>query len=154
MKKQRVYLDTSVFGGYYDIEFEEFTRPFFNRIMEGKFKILLSAALQRELQNAPERVQKLVLDLNADYTEFVDEDNETLTLANEYVREKVVGMTSFADCVHIALATIKNADLLISWNFKHIVNVDRIRSYNSINIKNGYRRLEIRSPRDLFDYES
>ncbi len=154
MKKQRVYLDTSVFGGYYDIEFEEFTRPFFNRIMEGKFKILLSAALQRELQNAPERVQKLVLDLNADYTEFVDEDNETLTLANEYVREKVVGMTSFADCVHIALATINNADLLISWNFKHIVNVDRIRSYNSINIKNGYRRLEIRSPRDLFDYES
>ena len=153
MKKQRIYLDTSVFGGYYDTEFEEFTRPLFNRIKRGEFKILLSAILQRELQNAPEKVQKLVLELSAGYTEFVDENDEVLTLANEYIEEKVVGMTSFADCVHIALATTNNADLLISWNFKHIVNIERIRGYNSINIKNGYRRLEIRSPRDLFDYE-
>lgn len=154
MKIHRIYVDTSVFGGYYDAEFAAFTRPFFDRIMEGEFKILLSAALQRELQNAPEKVQKLVLDLRPDFTEFVEENDEALTLANHYIQEKVVGTTSYADCVHIALATANNADLLISWNFKHIVNIERIRGYNSVNIKKGYRRLEIRSPRDLFNYEN
>ena len=74
-------------------------------------------------------------------------------LASEYITEKVVGKTSYADCLHIALATINRADYLISWNFKHIVNVDRIRGYNSINIKNGYKQLEIRSPRDFIKYE-
>lgn len=63
-----------------------------------------------------------------------------------------VGNTSYSYCLHIALATINQADFLISWNFKHIVNIQRIRGYNSINIKNGYKQLEIRSPRDLMDY--
>jgi len=57
------------------------------------------------------------------------------------------------DSLHIALATINRADFLISWNFKHIVNVQRIRGYNSINIKNGYIQLEIRSPREFEKYE-
>jgi hypothetical protein len=74
-------------------------------------------------------------------------------LATNYIAEKVVGQTSFADCLHIALATINRADYLISWNFKHIVNVWKIRGYNAINIKNGYRELEIRSPRDFMTYD-
>ncbi len=65
----------------------------------------------------------------------------------------VVGPTSFADCLHIALATINRADFLVSWTFKHIVNLERIRGYNSINIKNGYKQLEIRSPREFEKYE-
>tara|TARA_R110002049_G_scaffold211187_2_gene382224 strand:- start:293 stop:553 length:261 start_codon:yes stop_codon:yes gene_type:complete len=73
-------------------------------------------------------------------------------LATEYIDEKVVGETSYTDCLHIALATIYQADLLVSWNFKHIVNVERIRGYNSINIKNGYKQLDIRSPRELMRY--
>ncbi len=68
--------------------------------------------------------------------------------------EILLGKTSYADCLHIALATIYHADFLISWNFKHIVNVQRIMGYNSINIKNGYKQLEIRSPRDLMTYEN
>ena len=75
-------------------------------------------------------------------------------MADEYINEKVVGQTSYADCLHIALATIYRADFLISWNFKHIVNVLRIRGYNSINIKNGYTQLEIRSPREFAKYEN
>ena len=71
-----------------------------------------------------------------------------------YIEEKVVGQTSFADCLHIALATINRADYLISWNFKHIVNVQRIRGYNSINIRRGYKELEIRSPRDFVVYDN
>ncbi|EFK57132.1 hypothetical protein ACFU8T_07295 [Sphingobacterium spiritivorum] len=74
-------------------------------------------------------------------------------MATAYLREKVVGKTSYADCLHIALATICKADYLISWNFKYIVNVDRIRGYNAVNIKNGYKQLEIRSPRDFIKYE-
>jgi hypothetical protein len=74
-------------------------------------------------------------------------------LASAYVTAKVVGKTSFADCLHIAIATINHADFLISWNFKHIVNIQRISGFNSINIKNGYRQLEIRSPREFEKYE-
>ena len=76
-----------------------------------------------------------------------------LDLATEYITGKVVGQTSYADCLHIALATINRADYLISWNFKHIVNVGLIRGYNAVNIKNGYKLLEIRSPRDFVKYE-
>jgi len=65
------------------------------------------------------------------------------------IYEKVVGKTSFDDCVHIALATIYKADVLVSWNFKHIVNIYRIRGYNSVNLRLGYSTLEIRSPQDI-----
>ena len=86
-------------------------------------------------------------------TELLEITEEAVELATEYITEKVVGQTSFADCLHIAIATINRADFLVSWNFKHIVNVQRIRGYNSINIKNGYRLLEIRSPREFEKYE-
>lgn len=89
----------------------------------------------------------------AENTEFLETNDEVVELATQYIAEKVVGQTSFADCLHIALATINRADYLISWNFKHIVNVQRIRGYNAINIKNGYKELEIRSPRDFMTYE-
>ncbi len=152
MKKQRIYIDTSVFGGYFDLEFEEFTKPFFDRIKRGEFIILFSSVTEEELKLAPENVKKLVKELSADQTEFIEINDESVELATEYIAAKVVGKTSFADCLHIALATISRADLLISWNFKHIVNIERIRGYNSINIKNGYKQLEIRSPRELIDY--
>jgi hypothetical protein len=71
-----------------------------------------------------------------------------------YITEKVVGKTSYADCLHIALATINRADFLVSWNFKHIVNIERIKGYNSINIKNCYKQLKIRSPREFKNYEN
>lgn len=152
MKRQRVYFDTSVFGGYLDSEFEEFTKPLFERINKGEFIVLLSAVLQKEIEPAPEEIVNLITGLKSEYTEFLDEDAEAVDLATEYIDEKVVGQTSYADCLHIALATINRADLLVSWNFKHIVNIERIRGYNSINIKNGYNQLEIRSPRDLMNY--
>ena len=79
--------------------------------------------------------------------------NESLELAGHYVSEKVVGSASFDDCIHIALATIHKADILVSWNFKHIVNVYRIRGYNSVNLRQGYTALEIRSPKDIIHYE-
>lgn len=151
--KQRIYIDTSVFGGHFDEEFKEHTVPLFDRINAGEFIILYSTVTQDELENAPEKVKELVKGLRADMTEFIETTYEAVDLATEYITEKVVGQTSFADCLHIALATINRADFLVSWNFKHIVNVERIRGYNSINIKNGYKLLEIRSPREFEKYE-
>ncbi len=152
MKKQRIYLDTSVFGGYYDDEFEEFTKPLFERINNGEFTIIFSTMLETELEFAPEKVRKIVRSIESEDTEFVEETDIAVELATEYITENVVGRTSYPDCLHIALATINQADILISWNFKHIVNVERIRGYNSINIKNGYKQLDIRSPRELMNY--
>jgi len=151
--KQRLYIDTSVFGGYFDEEFSEFTIPLFKRFENGEFKLLFSTVTQDELSLAPEKVKKFVKSIRVDYTEFIETTDEVVDLATQYITEKVVGQTSFADCLHIALATINRADFLISWNFKHIVNVQRIQGYNSINIKNGYKQLEIRSPRDFMTYE-
>ena len=151
--KQKIYIDTSVFGGYFDEEFEEHTIPLFERLKSEEFVLLFSTVTQNELTNAPENVRELVKSLKITNTEFLETTNEAVELAGEYITEKVVGQTSFADCLHIALATINKADFLISWNFKHIVNVQRIAGYNSINIKNGYKSLEIRSPREFKKYE-
>lgn len=151
--KQRIYIDTSVFGGYFDEEFAEHTIPLFNQLKGNKFTLLFSTVTQEELENAPEKVKELVKSIKIESTEFLDTTEEAVDLATEYISEKVVGQTSYADCLHIALATINRADFLVSWNFKHIVNVQRIRGYNSINIKNGYRQIEIRSPREFENYE-
>jgi predicted nucleic acid-binding protein len=147
--KQKIYIDTSVFGGYFDEEFSEFTAPLFKKINNGEFVMLYSTVTQDELENAPDKVKELVKSIKIEYTEFIDTTEQSVDLASEYIKEKVVGKTSFADCLHIALATINHADFLVSWNFKHIVNINRIRGYNSINLKKGFKILEIRSPREF-----
>ena len=73
-------------------------------------------------------------------------------MADKYITEKVVGKTSLEDCRHIALATIYRVDTLASWNFKHIVNLDRIKGYNSVNLRLGYPTIEIRTPQELVNY--
>jgi predicted nucleic acid-binding protein len=153
MKKLRVYVDTSVIGGYFDDEFSADTQLLFDEILKGEYKLVISDLTEKELVNAPERVRTLLIDLGVDF-ELVSVTQESIDLATEYLKEKVVGQTSVDDCIHIATATIIKVDLLVSWNFKHIVNIQRIRGYNSINIKNGYSTIEIRSPKDLINYEN
>lgn len=77
-----------------------------------------------------------------------------MELADSYISEGVVGKTSREDCFHIALATIHKADILVSWNFKHIVNVLRIRGYNAVNLKFGYSTIDIRSPQEIISDET
>ncbi len=154
MKKLRVYIDTSVFGGVFDDEFEEHTLPLFEKFSKGDFTILFSTITRKELENAPSKVREFVSLLNSRNIEPINETLEAVSLSTEYLKENVVGKTSYLDCLHIALATINKADLLLSWNFKHIVNIKRIYGYNSVNIKNGYQQLEIRSPREFNDYEN
>lgn len=151
--KQRLYLDTSVFGGYFDVEFSSHTIPLFERIKNYEFVGLYSEITIEELENAPEKVRNLQSIFNSINSEFLVLNEEMIDLARTYISESVVGNTSFADCLHIAIATVNHADFLVSWNFKHIVNIQRIRGYNSVNVKLGYQQLEIRSPREFVKYE-
>src|SRR5665647_929805 len=150
---ERIYLDTSVFGGYFEPEFELWTKILFDKIREGEFRIIFSRLTDIELQPAPERVKQLAVDLPESMIEFIDISDQALELAGQYIEENVVGKTSQSDCIHIALATLHNADILVSWNFKHIVNMHRIRGYNSVNYKLGHKILEIRTPREILEYE-
>jgi hypothetical protein len=102
--------------------------------------------------NAPAHVKELLFRFSADFFERVELTDEAIKLAEKYVEEKVVGKTSIEDCRHIAIATIYKVDVLASWNFKHIVNLDRIKGYNSVNFRLGYTMIEIRSPKDLINY--
>ncbi|MFT3744702.1 MAG: hypothetical protein QM785_10490 [Pyrinomonadaceae bacterium] len=150
--KQRIYIDTSIVGGYFDEEFREATAELFERLVMGDVIFVISDLLDLELVNAPDHVRELLHQFSADKFERVELTDEALELADRYIAESVVGQTSLEDCRHIALATINRVDVLASWNFKHIVNLRRIRGYNSVNLKLGYQVLEIRSPQDLIDY--
>ncbi len=104
--------------------------------------------------NAPERVRIFFLHLDKRYLERVEVLPESYKLGQTYIDEKVVGQSSSSDCIHIATATLNKVDILISWNFKHIVNIFRIRGYNSVNLRLGHGTLEIRSPREIVGYEN
>lgn len=149
---KRVYIDTSVFGGYFDSEFEDPTKSFFKILNSRLITILVSEILELEIYKAPDHIINLFESLSN--IERVELGDEAKQLAEMYISEKVVGRTSIADCQHIALAAINKADVLASWNFKHIVNLERIRGYNSINFREGYQMTEIRTPNEIFKDEN
>ena len=150
--KQSIYIDTSVVGGYFDEEFKDATTALFQRLENGEIYFVVSDLLDLELINAPQRVRELLYNYSADKFFRVELTEEAVILADRYISENVVGKTSLEDCRHIALATINKIDILASWNFKHIVNLDKIKGYNSVNLKLGYHLIEIRSPKDLVNY--
>ena len=150
--KLRIYIDTSVVGGFFDEEFKEPTQRLFKRLESNEVKFVISDLLELELIQAPKFVSELLLKYPRDRFERIELTEETMSLADKYISEKVVGRTSLEDCRHIALATINKVDVLASWNFKHIVNLDRIRGYNSVNLKLGYPTIEIRTPQELVSY--
>ena len=115
---------------------------------------MVSDLLDVELIRAPDNVRELLHKYSADKFERIELTKDAIKLANMYIEEKVVGKTSVEDCRHIAMATISKVDVLASWNFKHIVNLDRIKGYNSVNLRLGYQMIEIRSPKDLINYEN
>ncbi len=85
--------------------------------------------------------------------EMISSDNEAVELTESYILEGAVSKKYYEDALHIAIATVNKASVLASWNFKHIVNLERIRLYNAVNIKKGYSLLEIRSPREIVKFE-
>jgi hypothetical protein len=152
MKQQRIYIDTSIVGGFFDIEFEKETKLLFQRLENKEIIFVVSELLREELKDAPEWVRNLLDNYDESSLETIVLTDEARVLADKYIAENVVGKSSLDDCRHIALATINNVDVLASWNFKHIVNLNRIIGYNGVNLKNGYKILEIRNPKELIDY--
>ena len=152
MKQQRIYIDTSIVGGFFDTEFEKETKLLFKRLENKEIIFVISELLREELTDAPEWVRNLLDNYDEDSLERVMLTDEAKELADKYIAEGVVGKTSLDDCRHIATATISKVDVLASWNFKHIVNLARIRGYNGVNLKNGYSTIEIRNPKELIDY--
>ncbi len=149
--KQRIYLDTSVIGGVFDQKFEEITNKLFNLLKLNQIIVVLSDLTENEIKLAPLRVSNFFYSLGGYNIEFINGTDESSLLANSYLNEKVVGPTSYDDCHHIALATISKVNILASWNFKHIVNENRIRGYNSVNLKLGYSQIKILSPLEIIN---
>ena len=151
MRKIRVYVDTSVFGGTQDEEFAEESERFFKQVQKGIFAVILSEQTLRELSGSPDSVQAVWQDLPPESVENTSIDEEVAEMAYEYILAKVLGEASIGDALHVAAATVAGADLILSWNFKHIVNFNRIRGFNSVNIRMGYRAMTILSPKEVSD---
>jgi len=145
----KFYVDTSVWRGYEDEEFEEWTIPFFEQARAGKFTIVLSDLTLRELAPAPERVRQLTDTIPDQFLELVTLSQEAEQLARHYITEGILTPKFESDAQHIAMSTILKADSLISWNFKHMVNFFRIKQYNSINLKFDYQTIDIRTPKEV-----
>jgi hypothetical protein len=149
----KFYVDTSVWGGNEDEEFEEWTIPFFEQARQGKFTIILSDVTIRELVSAPLRVRQLTDSIPHAFLELVSLTKEQDILAQHYIKEGALTSKYESDAQHIAISTILKVESLVSWNFKHMVNFFRIRQYNSINLKFGYSIIDIRTPKEII-YEN
>ncbi|MBI5302478.1 MAG: PIN domain protein [Chloroflexi bacterium] len=147
----RIYIDTSVVGGCFDKEYAKESMQLWHEFNGGKKIAVASDLLLLELEEAPLRVRQLLNDLPADSVEYVSLDEEALALANAYLLDGAVAESSQSDARHIAIATVARVDVLVSWNFKHIVNLNRIRRFNAVNLKRGYPIIEIRSPSEVLN---
>ena len=144
----RVYLDASVYGGCFDSEFEEDTAPVFDAIRAGRLIGIVSDLVLRELRPAPEPVRALLSSLTAELVE-VTASAEAIALRDAYLAAGIVGPRWADDALHVACATVERVDAIISWNFRHIVRLERMKAYNAVNVAEGYGILTIVSPREV-----
>lgn len=144
-----VYTDTSVVGGCFDKEFKEHSLALFEEFKTGIKKLILSDLVKMELELASDQVNEKVDEVPGRFKVEIKSTVRAATLAATYIAQGALSNKCYNDALHIALATLHNADVLASWNFKHIVNLDRIKLYNSINLQMGYRSIEIRTPREI-----
>ena len=145
----RIYADTSVIGGCLDIEFSNESSHFIEMVRKGKCVLLLSEITVAELYKAPPAVQNILLSLPEEAVEKVELTKEILELRNEYMKAKIIGPEWIDDATHVAIATVVRADAIVSWNFKHIVRLDKMKAYNQVNLMNGYGILTIISPKEV-----
>ena len=149
--KPRIYIDTSVVGGCFDIEFSEWSEKLFDEFRSGQKIAIISDITLDELSFAKEHIYNYLNTIPKEYKEFFSSDDESEALAAEYIKHGAITKKFYQDALHISLATIIRIDVLVSWNFKHIVNLDRIRKYNAVNLMYGYGMLEIRNPREILN---
>ncbi|MEW6358634.1 MAG: PIN domain-containing protein [Planctomycetota bacterium] len=147
--KRRIYVDTSVIGGCLDKEFWRPSRVLFERFEAGEDILVISDLTLKELQQAPSEVRAVLEKMDAEFVEEVEFTREASDLAEAYIAAKVVHASKRVDAQHIATAAVHDVDVLVSWNFRQIVNLERIRGYNTVNLRQGYAVLEIRTPREV-----
>ena len=148
----KVYVDTSVFGGFFDREFSDPSKIFFDEIKRQRFTLVTSAVVQAEIELSPENVRKL-FDEMIMMADMAHVDSAVLNLQESYLKEGIVTANSSDDALHVALATTAKCDLIVSWNFKHIVHFEKIPKYNAVNILQGYSKIGIFSPLEVIAYE-
>lgn len=148
----RIYADTSVFGGVFDVEFESPSKRFFEEIEAGKFTLVTSAIVAAEIEPAPKDIRSF-FEKYSKIAEVAIPDEKTFHLQNEYIKSGVVNKDSDADALHVALATISKCDIIVSWNFRHIVHFDKIPKFNAVNVLNGYQEIGIYSPMEVIGYD-
>ena len=151
--KLRIYADTSVLGGCDDAEFAEHSVRLLDGFIRGERLLVLSSLTVQELATAPPSVRSRLATVPEELVEMLQLDAEARELAEGYIAAGVLSPRMRADAQHIAIATVGRVDVLVSWNFKHIVNLQRIHGYNSVNLRRGYPMIEIRTPREVLSDE-
>jgi len=153
MKKLRIYVDTSVLGECFDPEFSPWSNALVEDFRRGLFRPVLSEVTAAEVERAPEEVRSVLIELLALGAEMIPVSPEALALVVHYESHGVLGPRFRNDMLHIALATLAEVDVLVSWNFRHIVRLDKIRLFNAVNAEQGYKTLAIYSPREVATHE-
>ena len=143
-----LYLDTSVVGGYFDDEWQTATRQLWQQMKAGEFRFLTSTITLDELASAPERVQELFRDTFPLDT-VLDVSAESERLASSYIEAHVVTPKYTDDARHVAVCTTAQIEYLVSWNFRHLVNVEREKGFNRVNLLHGRRTIRIVNPLEL-----
>jgi predicted nucleic acid-binding protein len=147
-----VYADTSVYGGVFDEEFDEASLAFFDLVRNGEFVLCVSEVVHQELLVAPEKVQQLFREC-LPMAELLDIGADALGLQQAYIAEGILSEKWYDDALHVALATVAECNVIVSWNFKHIVNFRKIPLFNAVNVRKGYRQIAIHSPLEVISYE-
>jgi predicted nucleic acid-binding protein len=148
----RVYADSSVFGGVFDSEFERASKEFFNGVRDGRFQLVISASVEDELAAGPIQVREFLEDMLA-YADLTEVTEEAIALRRAYLSRGVVAEQYATDALHVAAATVAGCDVIVSWNFRHIVSFRRIPLYNATNALNGYNPIAIHSPLEVLEDE-
>ncbi|MCX7001065.1 MAG: PIN domain protein [Candidatus Sumerlaeota bacterium] len=153
MKRLRIYADTSVFGGCFDEEFSRDSLRLFEEIKSGNFILILSDTTLRELHGAPAQVKEIIANIPMNNLEIIPFSDEIDELREAYLAAGIVGPLSADDAEHIACASIADVDLIVSWNFKHIVHFEKIKQYQAVNMLKGYHIIPIHTPREVVSNE-
>jgi predicted nucleic acid-binding protein len=153
MRMLRVYMDTSVIGGCFDAEFSLWSNRLVQDFYAGRFLPVVSAVVAAEVERAPEQVRAKFEEILRLDPAFLEITEEAVNLAEVYSSHGALPPRFRNDLLHIALATVGNVDVLVSWNFKHIVRLEKIRIFNAVNLELGYKSLQIHSPREVASYE-
>ncbi len=149
---RRVYADTSVYGGAFDREFAEHSGLFFEQVKLGRFRLVTSALVEDELDPAPAEVQRLYQSL-ADLVETVPITPDAARLQQAYLDAGILSERSSEDALHVAVATVHGCEILVSWNYRHIVHMEKGPRYNAVNVLHGYPAVAIHSPAEVVSYE-